>query len=52
MGMDGDVVVVILLGGRLLLSLGEGTVIHDRLVLLWLVREEGGVYVLTGTMFD
>ena len=50
--MDGDVVVVILLWGRLLLSLGEGTVIHDRSVLLWLFREEGGGYVFTGTIFD
>ena len=50
--MDGDVVVVIPLWGRLLISLGDGTVTQARLVLLWLFREEGGGYVLTGTILD
>ena len=51
-GMDGDVVVVIPLCERLLISLWEGTVIQARLVLLWLFRKEGGGYVLTGTILD
>ena len=50
--MDGDVVVVILLWGRLLLSLEDGTVSQARFVLLWLFLEEGGGYVLTGTILD
>ena len=50
--MDGDVVVVIPLWGRLLISLGDGAVIQARLVLLSLFCEEGGGYVLTGTILD